>query len=126
MTDERRGTNPRWTPAEDEILRRFYPTGEIEKIVRMTNRARRSIDTRADRLKVVCTVNTRIAERERRKDLETAPMEPPVPATPAPVVIKKPRGPADVAGPATFHPNFKFTECPSPPPALRTNTHQSL
>lgn len=115
----------RWTPSEDAILRTFYPLGRADKVARLVGRTERAVEVRAGRLEISAPPRVRTADRERRKDLEVAPMAVDPTARPAPVAVAKPRGPAHSDGPATLHPNFKFTTCPSPAAALRTNTHST-
>ncbi len=123
-----------WTPEHDAILREWYPQHGAAKVAELTGRNVRAVTSRASHLKVKCEVVVRWLSHggpkgkgpARQRYLENLPIGQQPEHTAPSVTLKKARGPAHQDGPATYHPNFKFTRCPSPTPALRTNTHSQL
>lgn len=125
-----RGPQSWWSEAEKAILRAVYPIRGVAGVQESVNRSVASITSKALKLGIACEVCVQHLHPEKRASKGTKASLMPRRdligaggAAPAPVAVKKARGPAHVDGPAAYHPNFKFTVCPSPGTALRTNTH---
>lgn len=136
QSEPKRRVHAIWTKKEDDIVRKQYPDNGARAVAAMLKgRGYKSVSARAAKLGVQCKVDVRWAtgitpardnSSRRRKDLENLPIQPQPKRVEPTVSVKKARGPADQPGPATYHPDFKFTRCPSPPPVLRTGTHSQF
>jgi hypothetical protein len=109
----------RWTDDQVKTLRREYPRQGVQAVARMLGLDAERVRSKVWALRLKCEVRPAPVRPSRSNEVAQAGVAPSV-------RIARVRGPADMDGPVSFHPNFKFTRCPSPGAALRTNTHSVL
>lgn len=131
-------TRYKWTDEQLATLRALYPTGGVRIAAEKTGQPTGAVRSMASCLGLKCTqrppykaregtsLSRRDLRRQRKEAKAGKALVAPARSDARVVQVKKVRGPADQDGPASLHPDFKFTRCPSPSLALRTNTHSIL
>ena len=103
-----------WSDEQVALLRELYPTKGGAYVGELVGRSARVVVQKALTLGIKCKATTRNGRVFKPK-----------PPGPSRAVAALRRGPAYLPGEVDTLPRsvgFKFTACPTPPPALRTNT----
>lgn len=139
-----------WTDEQIATLRLVYPTGGTRAAIEKTGQCRLAVRSKVTSLGLQCPQrppykpregaapvlrerrprrarrSTGEPQQQRKEGRPGAELIAAAQTGTAVVRVKKVRGPAEMPGEPTYHPDFKFTRCPAPPPPLRTNTHSIL